>query len=154
MVSGDTSLPLERCSTIDTYSMSILMVSSELSEGGLEQVTIFKVLEEHGELGPLYTMSAAIEVVAGGGEGVWDAIELSGEPGSLLIEFAVLKYFCHSGRVVEVAGFFGKGVETSILTGEEGNEPQSCCLSGSLSIVRLEEKLYNIGGFPRLPPSQ
>jgi len=70
MVSGDTSLPLERCSTIDTYSMSILMVSSELSEGGLEQVTIFKVLEEHGELGPLYTMSAAIEVVAGGGEGV------------------------------------------------------------------------------------
>jgi len=81
-------------------------------------------------------------------------IELSGELGSLFIELAVLEYLRHGGGVVEVAGFLGKGVETSILTGEEGDKPRSCCLSGGLSIVRLEEKLYDIGGFPRLPPGQ
>jgi hypothetical protein len=48
-----------------------------------------------------------------------------------------------------------EGVETSIMTGEDGKEPQSCCLgNGGLSIVRLEEKLCDIGGFPRLPPGQ
>jgi hypothetical protein len=57
--------------------------------------------------------------------------------------------------VVEAVGFFNKGVETSILAGEDGEEPWSCCLgNGGLSIVRPEEKLCNVGGFPRLPPSQ
>jgi hypothetical protein len=145
---GDTSLPLGRCSAINTYLMSISMASAELSEGGLEWVSVLEVLEEHGKLGPLHAMSATIEVVAGGGEGIRDAIELSGEPGSLLVELAVLNI---SAMVV---GFFSESVETSIPTGEEGNEPWSCCLSGGLSIVRPEEKLCDIGGFPRLPPGQ
>jgi hypothetical protein len=34
--SGDTSLPLGRCSAIDTNSTSVAMASSELSDGGLE----------------------------------------------------------------------------------------------------------------------
>ena len=81
-------------------------------------------------------------------------IELSGEPCLLFVELVVSEYLCHGGRVVEMVGFLGEGVETSILTGEEGEEPRSCCLSGGLSIVRPEEKVCDIGGFPRLPPSQ
>jgi hypothetical protein len=53
-------------------------------------------------------------------------------------------YLCHGGRVIKAVGFFGKGVETSIPTGKEGEEPRSCCLSGGLSIVRPEEKLCDI----------
>jgi hypothetical protein len=151
---SDTSLPLGRCSAIDTYLMSIAMASSELSNGGLERVLVFEVAEESGELSPLHVVLAAIEVVVGSGEGVQDVIELSGEPSSLFVKLAVSEYFCHSGRVVEAVGFLGKGVETSILTGEEGNEPWSCCLSGGLSIVRPEEKRCDVGGFPRLPPGQ
>ena len=67
---GDTSLPLGRCSTIDTYSTSIATASSELSDGGLERVLVFEVAKESGELGPLHVVLAAVEVVAGGGEGV------------------------------------------------------------------------------------
>ena len=67
---GDTSLPLGRCSTIDTYSTSVVMASSELSDGGLEHVSVLEVAKELGELGPLHAVLAAIEVVAGGGEGI------------------------------------------------------------------------------------
>jgi hypothetical protein len=134
--------------------MSVAMVSSKLSDGGLERVSVFEVAEELGELGPLHAVSAAVEVVTGGGEGVWDVIELSGEPSLLFIELAVSKDLRHGGGVVETAGFLGEGVETSILTGEKGKEPWSCCLSGVLSIVRLEEKVCDVGGFPRLPPGQ
>jgi hypothetical protein len=45
-------------------------VSSELSDGGLEQVSVLEVAEESGDLGPLQAVVAAVEVVAGGGEGV------------------------------------------------------------------------------------
>jgi hypothetical protein len=67
---GDTSLPLGRCSAIDMYLTSIATASSELSDGGLEQVSVLEVAEESGDLGPLHAVPAAIEVVAGGGEGV------------------------------------------------------------------------------------
>jgi hypothetical protein len=64
-------------------------------------------------------------------------------------------YFGNGSWVVESARLFNKGVETSIPAGEDGEEPGSCCLSnGVLSIVRLEEKLCDVGGFPRLPPGQ
>ena len=63
-------------------------------------------------------------------------------------------YFGDCSRVVESARLFDEGVETSIPTGEDGEEPRSCCFgNGALSIVRPEEKLCDIGGFPRLPPS-
>jgi hypothetical protein len=151
---GDTSLPLGRCSAIDTYSTSVATASSKLSDGRLEGVSVLEVAEEPGQLSPLHAVVAAIEVVAGGGEGIRDAIKLSGEPRALLVELSVSEYLRHSGGVVETAGFLGEGVETSIPTGEEGEEPRSCCLSGGLSIVRPEEKVCDIGGFPRLPPSQ
>jgi hypothetical protein len=41
--SGDTSLPLGRCSAIDTYSASVAAASSELSDGGLEGVSVLEV---------------------------------------------------------------------------------------------------------------
>jgi len=64
-------------------------------------------------------------------------------------------YFGNCGRVVESSGLVDEGVETSILTGEDGEEPRSCCFdNGVLSIVRPEEKLCDVGGFPRLPPGQ
>jgi hypothetical protein len=120
----------------------------------LEGVSVLEVAEEVGQLGPLHAVAAAIKEVTSGGEGVWDAIELSGEPRALLVELSVSEYFRHGSGVVELAGFFGEGVETSIPTGEEGKEPRSCCLSGGFSIVRPEEKVCDIGGFPRFPPSQ
>jgi hypothetical protein len=81
-------------------------------------------------------------------------IELSGELSLFIVKLVVLEYFRHGGGIVEAVGFLGEGVETSIPTGEEGEELQSCCFRGGLSIVRPEEKLYDVGGFPRLPPSQ
>ena len=82
-------------------------------------------------------------------------VELTGELGTFILEVSIAVYFSDHCQVVESAGLFDEGVETSILTGEDGKEPWSCCLSNSgLSIVRLEEKLCNIGGFPRLPPGQ
>jgi hypothetical protein len=50
--------------------MSVATVSSELSDGGLEGVSVLKVAEESGQLCPFHAVAAAIEVVAGGGEGV------------------------------------------------------------------------------------
>jgi hypothetical protein len=67
---GDTSLPLGRCSAIDMYLTSVATASSELSDGGLERVSVLEVAKELGELGPLHAVATAVEVVAGGGEGV------------------------------------------------------------------------------------
>jgi hypothetical protein len=120
----------------------------------LEGVPVFEVTEESGQLCPLHAVATAIEVVTSGGEGIRDTIELSGEPSSLFVEFVVSKDLCHSSGVVETVGFLGEGVETSIPTGEEGEEPRSCCFSGVLSIVRPKEKVCDVGGFPRLPPGQ
>jgi hypothetical protein len=68
--SGDTSLPLGRCSAINMYSTSVATASSELSDGGLERVSVLEVAEESGELGPLHAVPAAVKVVTGGREGV------------------------------------------------------------------------------------
>jgi hypothetical protein len=68
---------------------------------------------------------------------------------------AVAVDFHHCCWVVESAGFFNKGMKTSVAAGEDGEELRSCCLgNGGLSIVRPEEKLCDVGGFPRLPPGQ
>jgi len=56
--------------------------------------------------------------------------------------------------VVKALGFLDEGVETPIATGKEGEEPWSRRFRGGVSIVRAEEEFCNIGGFPRLPPSQ
>ena len=56
--------------------------------------------------------------------------------------------------VVEALGFLDKGVKTPIATGKEGEEPWSRRFHGGVSIVRAKEEFCNIGGFPRLPPSQ
>jgi len=130
------------------------MASSELSDGEHEGIAVLKMTEEKGELHPLHVEAAAIELVLHSCEGIGDAIELRGELGALVLEAAVLVYFCDHCKVIEAVGFFNEGVETSIATGEDGKEPQSCCLSEGLSIVRPEEKLCNVDGFPRLPPSQ
>jgi hypothetical protein len=82
-------------------------------------------------------------------------VKLAGKFGTFILKVAVLVYLGNCGWVVESACLFDEGVETSIPTGEDGEEPWSCCFgNGVLSIVRLEEKLCNIGGFPRLPPGQ
>jgi hypothetical protein len=82
-------------------------------------------------------------------------VELTSEFGVFVFEAAVSVYFGDCGQVVESVHLFDEGVETSIPASEDGEEPWSCCLSnGGLSIVRLEEKLCDVGGFPRLPPSQ
>jgi hypothetical protein len=99
-------------------------------------------------------MSTRVEVVPGGGEGVRDAIELRGELDSFLIETVVSIYFRNCCWVVKASGLFDEGVETSITADEEGEEPWSCGVRGGLSIVRTEEEFYDVGGFPRLPPSQ
>jgi hypothetical protein len=68
--SGDTSLPLGRCSAIDTYLTSVVTASSELSDGGLEGVLILEVAEESGQLCPFHVVAAAVKVVTSGGEGI------------------------------------------------------------------------------------
>jgi hypothetical protein len=91
----------------------------------------------------------------GRGKGVGNVVEFAGELGVLVLKAAVLVYLSNHGWVVEAVSLLDEGVETSIMTGEDGEEPRSCCLSNSgLSIVRPEEKLCDVGGFPRLPPGQ
>jgi len=111
--------------------------------------------EEEGELRPLHAEMAPIKLVANTGEHVRDTVELTGELGVFVFEAAVLVHLSNGSRVVELTCLFNKGVEASILAGEDGEEPWSCCFgNGGLSIVRPEEKLCDVGGFPRLPPSQ
>ena len=111
--------------------------------------------EEVGELSPLHAEATPLELVADAGNCVRNAVEFAGELGAFVVEAAVAVYFGDGGRVVESACLFDKGVETSIPAGEDGEEPRSCCFdNGLLSIVRPEEKLCDVGGFPRLPPGQ
>jgi hypothetical protein len=82
-------------------------------------------------------------------------VELAGEFGAFVFKAVVSVYLSDCGRVVESSRLFDKGVETSIPAGEDGEESWSCCFdNGVLSMVRPEEKLCDIGGFPRLPPGQ
>jgi hypothetical protein len=127
----------------------------DVGNGGGEGIPVLEMLEMEGELCPLHVEAAPIELVADAGKRVRDAVELAGELGAFVLEALVAVYLGDGGRVVESACFLNEGVETSILTGEDSEEPRSCCLgNGVLSIVRLEEKLCDIGGFPRLPPGQ
>ena len=131
------------------------MASVDVGDGGGEGILVLKMSEEDGELCPLHAEAASIELIVGRGKGVGNVVEFAGELGALVLEVAVLVYLGNRGWVVEAASLLDEGVETSIVTGEDGEEPQSCCLSnGGLSIVRPEEKLCDVGGFPRLPPSQ
>jgi len=53
-----------------------------------------------------------------------------------------------------VSGFLDESVEASVVTGKEGEEPWSHHFCEGVSIVRAEEELCDVGGFPRLPPGQ
>src|SRR5216683_1761918 len=153
--SSDTPPSLGRCSVVDNVdASSASMVLSELRDSGDEGVAVLKVVQEDWELSPLHMMPTGTELVAGGGEGIRNAVELSGELGALIVEHAVLVHLGDSCRVVEASSFFNECMETSISGGEECEEPLSCGLHGGLSIVRMEEELDNVGGFPWLPPSQ
>jgi len=130
-------------------------VSVDVGDGGGEGILVLEMLEKEGELCPLHAEAAPVELVANAGEHVRNAVELAGELSAFILKSPVAVDFGNCCQVVEAVGFFDKGVETSIPTGEDGEEPQSCCLSnGVLSIVRPEEKFCDVGGFPRLPPSQ
>jgi hypothetical protein len=50
-------------------------------------------------------------------------VELAGKLGALVLKALVVVYFGDGGQVVESACLFDKGVETSILAGEDGEEP-------------------------------
>jgi len=63
-------------------------------------------------------------------------------------------HFGGGSGVAEAADLLDKCVETTVMAGEEGEEPGSCGLHGGLSIVRMEEEFDDVGGFPRLPPCQ
>jgi len=99
-------------------------------------------------------VSAGIELVTHAGEGVRDAIEFAREAVLLLFKSVVSIHLGCGGGVVEAANLFDERVITPVFGGEEGEEPGSCGLRGVLSIVRAEEELDNVGGFPWLPPSQ
>jgi hypothetical protein len=116
---------------------------------------VLEMSEEDGELCPLYVEAAPVKLVVNRGKRVWDAVELAGKLGVLIFKAMVPIYLGDRSGVVEAAGLFDEGMESSIASGEDGEEPWSCCLgNGGLSIVRPEEKLCDIGGFPRLSPGQ
>jgi len=113
------------------------------------------MIEEEGELSPFHVEATPLELVANTGNRIQNAVELAGEFGAFVVEVAVAVYLGDGSWVVESARLFDESVETSISAGEDGEEPWSCCFdNGVLSIVRPEEKLCDVGGFPRLPPGQ
>jgi len=134
---------------------SVSTVSVDVGDRGGEGILVLEMLEEEGELRPLHAEAAPIELVADAGKHVRNMVKLASELGAFILEASVAVYFSDGGRFVESAHLFDKGVETSIPTGEDGEEPRSCYLgNGVLSIVRPEEKPCDVGGFLRLPPSQ
>jgi len=152
---GDTPPSLGRHSIINnTDASSVSTASSELRDSGGEAVPILKVAHEVGELSTLHMVSTGIEFVSDGCEGVGDVIELSSEVGPLLVKSAVSIHLGSGSRVVEATDLLNEGVVTSIVGGEEGEEPGRCGLHRVLSIVRTEKEFNNVGGFPWLPPSQ
>ncbi len=74
--------------------------------------------------------------------------------GALLVKSVVSIHFGNGSGVVEALNLFDKCVVTSIMRGEEGEEPESCGLCGGLSIVRMEKEFNDVCGFPRLLPCQ
>jgi len=152
---SDTPPSLGRHSVVDNMdTSSVLTALSKLRDLGDEGVVVLKVAQEGWELSPFHVVVAGVKLVVGRGEGVQNVVELSGELGVLVIKHAVSMHLCNGSRVVEASGLLDEGVETSIARGEEGEEPLSCGLCRGLSIVRTEEELDNVGGFPWLPPGQ
>jgi hypothetical protein len=134
---------------------SISTASVEVGDRGGKGIPVLEMTEEEGELRPLHAETAPLELVADTGERIRNAVELTGELGAFVFKAVIAVYFGNGGWVVKLMHLFDEGVETSIPTGEDGEEPGSCCFdNGVLSIVRPEEKLCDVGGFPRLPPSQ
>ena len=105
-------------------------------------------------MGPLQVALTRVELVSDGREGVGDPVELGSELSVLLLETMVAIYFCNCCQVVETSGGLDEGVEAAISSCEEGEEPRSHGVRGGLSIIRVEEELDNVCGFPRLPPCQ
>ena len=135
--------------------MSVSTASLDVGDRGGEGNPVLEMTEEEGELSPLHAEATPLKLVADAGNRVRDAVELTGEFGAFVVKAAVAVYFGNRGWVVESSGLFDEGVETFIPTCEDGKEPRSCCFgNGALSIVRLEEKLCDVGGFPRLLPGQ
>ena len=132
-----------------------MTVSVDVGDGGGEGIPVLEMSEEEGELCPLHAEVAPIELVADAGKCIRNAVELACELGAFVLETAILVYLGDGGQVVKSVCLFDKSVKTFILAGENGKEPRSCCFgNGVLSIVRPEEKLCNVGGFPRLLPGQ
>jgi hypothetical protein len=50
-------------------------------------------------------------------------VELTGDLGVFILELSIVIYLGNCCWVVEAAGFFDEGVETSISAGEDGEEP-------------------------------
>ena len=110
---------------------------------------VLEMTEEEGELSPFHAEATPLELVMDASNRVRDVVELAGEFGLFVVETAVSVYLGNCGRVVESLCLFDEGVETPISASEDGEEPWSCCFgNGVLSIVRPEEKLSDIGGFP------
>jgi len=131
------------------------MASVDVGDRGGEGIPVLEMSEEEGELCPLHVEAAPVELVVDAGKCIRDTVELTSELGAFVLEVSVAVYLSDGGQVVESVHLFNEGVETSILTGEDSEEPRSCCLgNGVLSIVRPEEKFCDVGGFPRLPPGQ
>ncbi len=146
---SDTPPSLGRRSVVDNVDASSVSTAlSKLSDLRGEAVPVLKVPHEVGELSTLHMVSACIELVLDGREGVGDSVEFGGEVGPLLVKSAVLIHLSGGGRVVEVMDLLDECVVTSIAGGEEGEEPERRGLCGVLSIVRIEEEFDNIGGFP------
>jgi len=152
---GDTPPSLGRRSVINNVdASSVSTASSELRDLRGEAVLVLEVAHEVGELSALHSVSTSIEFVSDGCEGIRDAVEFRGEVGLLLIKSVVLIHLGSGSGVVEATDLLDKCVVTSIMEGEEGKEPGRRGLCGVLSIVRVEEELNNVGGFPWLPPCQ
>jgi hypothetical protein len=98
--------------------------------------------------------STRVELVSDGGEGVGDPVELCSKLSVLLFETTVVIYFCNCCRVVEASGGLDKGMEATVSSCKEGEEPWSRGVRVGLSIVRTEEEFDDVCGFPRLPPCQ
>jgi hypothetical protein len=137
------------------YLTSISTASVDVGDRGGKGIPVLEMSEEDGELHPLHAEVAPIKLVVDAGKCIRNVVELTGKFGVFVFKAAVLVYLGDCGWVVELVHLFDEGVETSISAGENGKEPQSCCLSnGGLSIVRPEKKLCDVGGFLRLPPGQ
>jgi hypothetical protein len=105
------------------YSTSVLTALVNIGDGRGEGIPVLKMLEEEGELCPLHAETAPVELVADAGKHVRYVLELAGELGAFVLEAPIVVYLGDGTQVIELACLFDEGVETSIPTGEDGEEP-------------------------------